>query len=113
MRYYRQIALGDLKLTPEQFAEYPAGLFWDMLRGHYRAKRERQEFDYNLARLVTTSIVNAWIPEPAKRLKPGDLWPDFDEEIEDIEDIISDEDWKIAAQNAIAFLKHRGNEHKN
>jgi len=51
-------------------------VLWDALKGLVAAKSERFEFEYNIARLSTTTLFNVQLAKE-DRVLPSELWPDW------------------------------------
>ena len=79
--------------------------FWQAVRGLTRVKNERFEFEYNIARLTATSLVNIQL-NPEDRISPNQLWPDWGVKIaaEDESELIDPVEIVQKTHTAIEFL---------
>jgi len=79
--------------------------FWDALRGLTKAKMERYEFTFNIARMSVTALLNIQMA-PDDRITPSQLWPDWGDQNEESEKIDPVEIVKIT-RSAIELLNSR------
>jgi hypothetical protein len=78
-------------------------LYWEAIRGLIKAKNEKYEFSYNLARMVTTELVNIQL-DINDRIKPSQLWPDWTTGTENTSEPVDPAEMAQITRSAIEFL---------
>lgn len=79
--------------------------FWQALTGYSRAKLERYEFNYNIARMSVATLVNVQLSSE-DRMTPSQLWPDWNSSVE-VEEITDPSQIEQCTRKAIDFLNSK------